>query len=33
MEEHARIAETITYEIACGISSDRRRARRVVIDA
>ena len=33
IEEHARIAGTINYEIACGISSDRRRSRRVVIDA
>src|SRR3954468_12726953 len=27
-EEHARVAETITYELVCGISSDRARARR-----
>jgi alanine racemase len=31
-EEHARIAETITYELVCGISSDSTRARRVVVD-
>jgi alanine racemase len=31
-EEHARVAETITYELVCGISSDRARARRVVVD-
>jgi alanine racemase len=30
-EEHARVADTITYEIACGINSDSSRARRVVI--
>ena len=33
VEEHARIADTINYEITCGICSDRRRARRVVVDA
>jgi alanine racemase len=32
-EEHARLAETITYELVCGINSDPRRARRTVIDA
>jgi alanine racemase len=31
-EEHARVAETITYELVCGISSDPSRARRVVVD-
>jgi alanine racemase len=31
-EDHARVAETITYELVCGISSDRTRARRVVVD-
>jgi len=33
VEEHARFADTINYEIACGICSDRRRSRRVVVDA
>jgi|SRR5579862_484713 len=32
-EEHARIAGTITYEIACGIDSSPLRARRIVVDA
>jgi alanine racemase len=31
MEEHARIAKTITYELATGINSDPTRARRVVV--
>jgi alanine racemase len=31
-EDHARIADTITYELVCGISSDPVRARRVVVD-
>jgi alanine racemase len=31
-EDHARRAETITYELVCGISSDPARARRVVVD-
>ena len=31
-EEHARVADTITYELVCGISSDPARARRVVVD-
>jgi alanine racemase len=31
-EDHARIADTITYELVCGISSDPARARRVVVD-
>jgi alanine racemase len=33
VEEHARVADTINYEITCGICSDRRRARRVVLEA
>jgi alanine racemase len=33
VEQHARIADTINYEITCGICSDRRRARRVIVDA
>lgn len=32
-EDHARVADTINYEITCGICSDRRRARRVIVDA
>ena len=32
-EEHARVAGTINYELVCGIRADRRRARRVVVDA
>jgi alanine racemase len=32
-EEHARVAETINYEVVCGINVDPRRARRVVVDA
>jgi alanine racemase len=32
IERHARVAETIGYEIACGINSQPARARRVVID-
>jgi alanine racemase len=31
-EEHARIADTITYELVCRISSDPARARRIVVD-
>jgi alanine racemase len=31
-ESHARVADTITYEVTCGISSDPSRARRVVVD-
>jgi alanine racemase len=31
-ETHARVAETINYEVVCGIESDPRRARRTVID-
>ena len=33
VERHARVAETINYEITCGICSDRRRSRRVIVDA
>jgi alanine racemase len=33
MEEHARVAETITYELACGINASPTRARRTIIDA
>jgi alanine racemase len=32
VEEHARVADTINYEITCGVCSDRRRARRVIVD-
>ena len=32
-EDHARVAETINYEIVCGIESGRTRARRTVLDA
>jgi len=32
-EAHARLAETINYELVCGIQSDALRARRTVIDA
>jgi alanine racemase len=32
-EDHARVADTITYELVCGIDSDPSRARRVVVDA
>jgi alanine racemase len=32
-EEHARVADTITYELACGIDSSAARARRTVVDA
>jgi alanine racemase len=31
-EDHARVADTITYELVCGITSDPARARRVVVD-
>jgi alanine racemase len=31
-EAHARIGDTITYELVCGIASDPTRARRVVVD-
>ncbi|MBV8479067.1 MAG: alanine racemase [Actinobacteria bacterium] len=33
LEEHARVAGTITYELATGIDSSPTRARRVVVDA
>jgi alanine racemase len=32
-EEHAAVAETINYEIVCGVNSRRGRARRSVLDA
>jgi alanine racemase len=32
-EDHACVAGTINYELVCGINSDPRRARRVVVDA
>ena len=32
-EAHARVAETINYELTCGIKPDPRRARKVVVDA
>jgi alanine racemase len=31
-EEHARVADTINYELVCGISSEPTRTRRVVVD-
>jgi alanine racemase len=31
-EAHARVADTITYELVCGIASSPDRARRVVVD-
>jgi alanine racemase len=33
LEEHARVAETITYELTCGINTSPTRARRVVTDS
>jgi alanine racemase len=33
LEAHARVADTITYELACGIGCDPRRARRVVVES
>jgi alanine racemase len=33
LEEHAAVARTITYELACGIDSSPTRARRVVVDS
>jgi alanine racemase len=33
LEEHARVAGTLTYELACGINSSATRSRRVVVDA
>jgi alanine racemase len=32
-EEHARVAETINYEIVCGLETGPARSRRTVIDA
>jgi alanine racemase len=32
LEEHARVADTITYELACAIDSSPTRARRVVVN-
>jgi len=32
-EDHARVAETINYELVCGINTRPERARRVVVDA
>ena len=32
-EAHARVADTINYELTCGVNADPRRARRVVVDA
>ena len=32
-EAHARVAETINYELTSRINSDPRRARRVIVDA
>jgi alanine racemase len=33
LEEHARVAGTITYELACGIARSPLRSRRVVMDS
>jgi alanine racemase len=33
LEEHARVADTITYELACGINASPQRATRRVVDA
>ena len=33
LEEHARVAGTITYELTCGINGNPARARRVVTDS
>ena len=33
LEEHAKVADTLTYELACRIDSSPLRARRVVVDA
>jgi alanine racemase len=33
VEDHARVGDTINYEIVCGIDSSPERARRVVLDA
>ena len=32
VEDHARVADTINYELVCGIDSSPTRARRVVLD-
>jgi len=32
-EAHARVADTINYELTCGVNADPSRARRVVVDA
>jgi alanine racemase len=32
-EEHARVAGTITHDLACGINSSPLRARRTIVDA
>ena len=32
-EQHARVADTITYELVCGVNSDPSRCRRVIVDA
>jgi hypothetical protein len=32
-ESHAQVADTITYELVCGIDSSPSRARRTVVDA
>jgi alanine racemase len=33
VEDHARVAGTINYELVCGVNSDPARARRVVVDS
>jgi len=33
VEDHARVAETLNYELVCGIDTSPSRARRVVLDA
>jgi alanine racemase len=33
LEDHARVADTINYELVCGIDTSPTRARRVVLDA
>jgi alanine racemase len=33
VEEHARVADTIAYELVCGLNSSPTRTRRVVVDA
>ncbi len=32
LEEHARVAGTITYELACGLGREQARTRRIVVD-